>query len=97
MYGSTAGLLAGVLAIIPTLGMLAIIGGIYSIVLIYFGLPAVMGTPADKQIVYLAVLIVACIVVFWVMAIIVGAIMATLGFSALGAIGSAGGAFPSLK
>jgi hypothetical protein len=88
VYGSTAGILAGVIAIIPSLGMLAIVGGIYSIVLIYFGLPAVMGTPTDKQVVYTAVLIIACAVVFFVLAWVVTTIMFSLGFSALGAVSS---------
>ena len=85
VYGSTAGILAGVVAIFPPLAMLAIVGGIYSIVLIYFGLAPVMGTPSDKQIAYVAVLIVACIVVFMVLGYIVAMIMASLGFSMLGA------------
>lgn len=85
VYGSTAGILAGCLAIIPTLGMLAIIGGIYSIVLIYFGLGPVMGTPADKQVGYVAVLIIACVVIMFVLAYIIGMIMLSMGFSAAGA------------
>jgi hypothetical protein len=85
VYGSTAGMLAGVLAIFPPLAVLAIVGGIYSIVLIYFGLAPVMGTPTDKQVAYVAVLIIACIVVFMVLGYIVTMVMASLGFSALGA------------
>ncbi|MEZ5961762.1 MAG: Yip1 family protein [Hyphomonadaceae bacterium] len=90
VYGSTAGLVAGVLAIVPPLAVLSIIGSIYSIVLIYFGLPAVMNTPADKQAIYLIVLILACIVVFWVLFWVMGIIMASIGFSALGAAASMG-------
>jgi hypothetical protein len=83
-------LIAGVLAIIPALSALAIIGGIYSIVLIYFGLPAVMNTPTEKQVVYLVVLILASIVVFFVLAWVATIIMASIGFSALGAAASMG-------
>jgi hypothetical protein len=90
IYGSTAGLIAGVLAIVPALSALAIIGGIYSIVLIYFGLPAVMNTPTEKQVVYLVVLILASIVVFFVLAWVATIIMASIGFSALGAAASMG-------
>lgn len=88
VYGSTASMLAGVLAIFPPLAVLGIIGALYSIVLIYFGLPAVMNTPADKQVVYLVVLIIAYIVVFWILMWVVGMIMLSLGFSALGAAAS---------
>lgn len=85
VYGSTAGMLAGVLAIFPPLAMLAIVGGLYSIVLIYLGLPATMGTPADKQVAYVAVLIIACIVVFMILGYIMAMVMATMGFSVAGA------------
>lgn len=85
VYGSTASMVAGALAIFPPLAILGIVGGLYSIVLIYFGLPAVMNTPADKQVVYLVVLIIAYIVIFWVLMWVVGMIMLSLGFSALGA------------
>lgn len=90
VYGSTASMIAGCLAIFPPLAMLGIIGGIYSIVLIYFGMPAVMNTPADKQVVYLVVLILAYIVIFWILMWVMGVIMLSLGFSALGAVSNMG-------
>jgi hypothetical protein len=57
-------------------------------VLIYFGLPFVMNTPTDKQVVYLVVLVLANIVIFWILFWVVGIIMASIGFSALGAAAS---------
>jgi hypothetical protein len=50
-----------------------------------------MNTPSDKQVIYLVVLIIACIVVFWVLFWVAGIIMASIGFSALGAAASMGG------
>lgn len=88
VYGSTASMVAAIVTIFPPLGILAILGGIYSIVLIYFGMPAIMNTPADKQVLYLVVLIIAYVVVFWLLMWIVGIIMLSLGFSALGAAAS---------
>jgi hypothetical protein len=90
VYGSTASFVAAILTIFPPLGILAIVGSIYSIVLIYFGLPAVMNTPTDKQMLYLVVLIIAYIVVFWILMWVVGLIMVSLGFSALGAAANMG-------
>lgn len=87
-YGATASWVAAIITIIPALGMLAVLGGIYSIILIYFGLPFVMNTPADKQVLYLVVLILAYVVVFWILMWIVGIITLSLGFSALGAVSS---------
>lgn len=89
-YGMTASWVAAVITIIPALGVLAIVGGIYSIILLYFGLPHVMNTPADKQAVYLIVLILAYIVVFWLLMWVVGIITLSLGFSALGAAANMG-------
>lgn len=89
VYGSTASMVAAVLTIFPPLGILAIVGGIYSIILIYFGMPFVMNTPADKQVVYLVVLILAYVVIFWILTWVVGMITLSLGFSALGAATSA--------
>lgn len=85
VYGSTAGMVASFLAIFPPIAVLAIIGSLYSIVLIYFGLPAVMNTPTDKQVVYVVVLIIASFVIVWVLGMITAMIMASFGFSALGA------------
>lgn len=92
VYGSTPNMVAGILAIFPPLGMIAmLIGGLYSIVLVYFGLPAVMNTPADKQVVYLVVLVIANAVIFWILAWIVGIIMLSIGFGALGAAANMNG------
>lgn len=90
VYGSTASMVAAVVTIFPPLGILAIVGGLYSIVLMYFGLPHVMQTPADKQVVYLVVLIIAYVVVFWILMWVVGIIMLSLGFSAIGAAANMG-------
>lgn len=67
-YAQTAAWIAGVLSVIPVLGMLAIIGGLYSIYLFYLGLPVMMKTPQDKVIPYM---VVSAIVVI-VLAIVVG-------------------------
>jgi hypothetical protein len=90
IYGATASMVAAVVTIFPPLGILAILGGLYSIVLMYFGLPYVMNTPADKQVVYLVVLIIAYVVVFWILMWVVGIITLSLGFSAVGAAANMG-------
>lgn len=90
VYGSTASMAAAVVTIFPPLGILAILGGLYSVALIYFGLPFVMNTPADKQMVYMVVLIIAYIVVFWVLTWVAAIITLSLGFSAVGAAANMG-------
>ena len=70
-YSYTAAWLAGIFAIIPSLGILSIVG-LYSLYLLYLGLPVLMKAPADKAVSYTAVVVIAGIV----LAIIIGAITA---------------------
>lgn len=74
-YAQTAGWIAGVLSVIPVLGMLAIIGGLYSIYLFYLGLPVMMKTPQDKVIPYMVVSALAIIVLSIVVGLVTGAIV----------------------
>lgn len=88
IYGSTAAWIAGVFQIIPMLGVLAIVG-LYSLYLLYRGLPILMKTTADKAMGYTALVVVCDIVLVLVIAALtaplamVGA-MSTGGLSTLG-------------
>lgn len=75
-YSWTAGLLAGVFGIIPSLAFLAILG-LYSVYLLYSGATPLMKVPQDKAVAYTAVTIVCAVVIY----IIVGAV----GRAAVGA------------
>lgn len=72
-YSWTAGLLAGVFGLIPSLAFLAILG-LYSIYLLYTGATPLMKVPQDKAVAYTAVTIVCAIVIY----IVVGALARTL-------------------
>lgn len=74
-YAQTAAWIAGVLSVIPVLGMLAIIGGLYSIYLFYLGLPVMMKTPQDKVIPYMVVSAIVVIVLAIVVGLVTGAII----------------------
>jgi len=69
-YASTAQWLAGALSIIPALGPLAIVGGLYGIYLFYLGVAPLMKTPSDKVIPYMVV----SAVVIMVVMIVTGAV-----------------------
>ncbi len=77
-YGSTAGFLAGVFAIFPPLGILGIVG-LYSLALMYIGLPRLMKTPEDKRIGYIITIILAAIVVWIVIGAVMGAVRGGFG------------------
>lgn len=82
-YGSTAGFLAGVFAIIPALAALGIVG-LYSLVLIFIGLPRLMKTPEDKRIGYFATIVVVDIVVMVVISVVLGAVRSAAGMGVPG-------------
>lgn len=74
-YSSTASWLAGIFALIPGLRLLAILG-LYSLYLLYLGLPIVMKSPRDKALGYTVVVIVAAIVLFMIIGVIAGRFLA---------------------
>jgi hypothetical protein len=83
-YSYTPAWVAGILSIVPALGILAFVGGIYGLYLLYLGLPHTMKTPQDKVITYLIVSIVAVIVVYWIITMLVSTIiLAVFGLSAM--------------
>lgn len=75
-YSWTAGLVAGVFGIIPSLAFLAILG-LYSVYLLYTGATPLMKVPQDKAVGYTAVTIVSAVLIY----ILVGAV----GRAAVGA------------
>ena len=88
-YAWTASWIAGMAVIVPWVGMLAVIaGGIYSIYLLYLGLPHTMKVPPDKAGGYTAVSIVIAIVLSWIIGLIVAGVIGTavLGGAAIGAL-----------
>lgn len=80
-FAWTASWLAGIGVIVPWLGFLiALAGGIYSIYLLYLGLPHTMQCPTTKAGGYTAVSVIIAVVLSW----IVGMMMAGLFVGALG-------------
>lgn len=63
VYSSTASWIAGIFQLIPGLRLLTILG-LYSLYLLYLGLPVLMKSPRDKAVAYTAVVILAAIVLF---------------------------------
>ena len=86
-YSMTPIWVAGILNILPTIGWLAGLIGLYGLFLIYLGLAPLMKTPEDKKVGYLVVSIIILIVVYFVIAAILTAIlMAVFGLSILSAM-----------
>jgi hypothetical protein len=88
-YGSTAGFVGGIFGLLPSLSLLCVIASLYSIYLIYVGLPVLMKCPQDKAAVYTAVIIVCTIVAMVVLGAVVAVVTPGRGTAAF--VGSAGG------
>jgi len=76
-YASTPVWIGGVLNIIPALGVLGIIIGLYAIYLFYLGMPVQMKTPPAKVVPYMVVAAVVIIVVTLVVGMLSTAITGT--------------------
>jgi hypothetical protein len=81
-YSLTPGWVAGVLTIIPALGVIAGLIGLYGLYLLYLGLPVLMRNPPDKSIGY-TIVIVVCAIVLAIVIGIVGSMVT--GISGIGA------------
>ena len=57
-YASTAGMLGGVFSILPSLAMLGLLAALYSVYLLYSGIPVLMMAPQEKAVGYTAALVV---------------------------------------
>jgi hypothetical protein len=68
-YSSTASWVAGVFTLVPGLRVLAILG-LYSIYLLYLGLPVTMKAPAERAGAYTGVVILAAFVLFFIIGMI---------------------------
>ncbi len=71
-YSATAGWVAAIFNIIPMLAWLALIGALYGLYLLYLGLPRLMRVTEDKAIGYTVVVIVVQIVLYFLVAFLVG-------------------------
>jgi hypothetical protein len=70
-YASTAAWVGGIFLLLPALYLVSLLFSLYSLVLLYIGLPIVMKVPQDRAMGYTAVVIIIWIVVF----LIVGAVL----------------------
>ncbi|MBV7455853.1 YIP1 family protein [Acidovorax sp. sif1233] len=70
VYASTAAMLGGVFSLLPALAMLGLLAALYSIYLLYTGLPVLMKSAPEKSVAYTVVVIIAAIV----MGVVIGAV-----------------------
>lgn len=90
-YGSTAGFLGGIFSLLPALSILGLLAALYSIYLIYTGVPVMMKCPPEKALAYTAVVIVCGIVAMVVLAVVSSAVLPSHGMHMGGMMGDRGG------
>ena len=87
VYSCTPAWLAGVLQIIPVLGVLSIFGAIYAFYLLYLGLPVLKKSPQDKAVPYTVVVLV-CAIVIWIVIAMIGSMVVGTGMAGAALMGA---------
>ena len=72
-YSSTAHWIGGVFQVLPALNLVSLLFSLYSLVLLYIGLPVVMKVPKDRAMGYTAVVIIIAVVVFLISGAVIAA------------------------
>ena len=91
-YSYTAAWVAGIGMLLPWIGLLiAIAGMVYSIYLLYVGLPHTMKSPPDKAAGYTVVTVIVAIVLSWIIGLVTAGVMG----SAMWASGVRGASAPA--
>lgn len=75
VFAATPAWIGGALAVLPALAPLILIASLYSLYVLYVGLPVLMETPKEKSLVYFIVVIIASIVVSMVIGAVSGTTM----------------------
>lgn len=84
VYSMTPAWVAGIFHIIPSLGVLAVLGSLYGIYVLYLGFDTtLLSTPKEKVVVYCVISVVVMIVLTAVIGLILGAIFAMRGLIGL--------------
>ncbi|HEX3632291.1 MAG TPA: YIP1 family protein [Casimicrobiaceae bacterium] len=89
-YSYTPAWVAGVLQLVPALGVLALLAGCYGLYLLYLGLPVLMRCPQEKSLGYTIVLILCAIVVSVAIGVLSTCAVTGLGLAGIGAMSPLG-------
>ena len=96
-YSGTAGWAAGVFDLFPALGIIAFLGALYGLYLLYTGLPKLMKSPPEKAMGYTVVTILCAIVIYLVVGVVAGAVAGPALWGGMMATGDHGAGVVSLN
>ena len=80
VYVFTPGFVAGAFHIVPALSVVAVLGMLYGMYILYIGLPILMDTPEDKNAAYTAV----SLIIGLILMVVIGAIATAIAFGGAG-------------
>lgn len=78
-YSATASWVAGIFNLIPALGIIGMLLGLYSLYLLYLGIPKLMRAPEGKAVGYVIAVVVAVIVMAFVVSLLISMIVSPFG------------------
>jgi hypothetical protein len=78
VYSSTPMFVAGILNIIPALGILVFLISLYSFFLLYIGMPVMMETPKEKHVGYFVVTLIVMLIIYFIVGGISSAVMTAM-------------------
>ena len=84
VFGGTPMMLAGIFNILPALSIIGLLVALYSLYVMYLGLPVLMKNPKEKTIVYMVVLIIASIIAGVVLSMVTRAFTPAMGGMGMG-------------
>jgi hypothetical protein len=87
-YSYTASWVGGIIYLIPALSVIGVLFGLYSLYLLFLGLPVLMKAPQEKAIGYTVVVIICCIVIMWILFFAVASLGFGLGAGAMAGAGA---------
>jgi hypothetical protein len=89
VYSNTAAWVAGIFGLFPPLLIIGGLLGLYSLYLLYLGLPKLMKAPQEKALGYTVVSIIVAVVLFWIITMVAGAVAGIGAFAGVGALSHA--------
>lgn len=78
VYSSTPMFIAGILNILPALGILVFLISLYSFYLLYVGMPVMMETPKEKLAGYFIVSLIVMLVIYFIVGGVASAVMTAM-------------------
>ncbi len=79
IYAYTPSWLAGVFYLVPSLSILALVAGIYSLYILYIGFKPITNVPEEKKTNFFVISLICIIGVSFILSLVIGALLVSIG------------------